>query len=199
MVRRSTTSSDGAPTISLLGHALLGLLARGPATGYALAQRMRHPMAFFWAAGHSQIYPELARLERAGLLDHRTVAGRGPRPTKEYRLTDSGRRAHARWTIEPVDQPIRDIETLHVWSLWLVADPEQVRTWLHERRERRVEQLETYESERTLILARGDTAPGRPGWSSLAAVENGIHSARAGIAWCDWMLDEHLGAGDEGG
>ena len=105
-----------APTPSVLGQALLGLLARRPATGYSLAQQMRHPVAFFWEARHSQIYPELARLEDAGLLAHRTIAGRGPHPTKEYRLTPTGRRAHEVWVLGDVDQAVRDVETVHVWS-----------------------------------------------------------------------------------
>lgn len=186
------TRAASTPAPSVLGQALLGLLARHPATGYALARRMQHPVAFFWEARHSQIYPELARLEEAGLLAHRTVPGRGPHPTREYRLTPAGRRTHERWVLGEVDQPVRDVETVHVWSLWLVHDRDLVATWVRERREHRRHQLATYESEREQILAEGGTAAGEPNWSNLAAVELGIRSARAGLEWCDWMLAEHL-------
>ena len=45
-----------------LGHALLGLLAEGPRTGYALLKHFEQSLAYAWPASHSQIYPELARL-----------------------------------------------------------------------------------------------------------------------------------------
>ncbi|MGI9157061.1 MAG: PadR family transcriptional regulator, partial [Marmoricola sp.] len=102
-----------SPRVSSLGHALLGLLARQDATGYDLAQQMRHPVGYFWEAGHSQIYPELARLERAGLVGHAVVEGRGPRPTKRYSLTDAGRQVQVAWleaTMRP--EPSRDLQTL---------------------------------------------------------------------------------------
>lgn len=181
-----------APTPSVLGQALLGLLARRPATGYSLAQQMRHPVAFFWEARHSQIYPELARLEDAGLLAHRTIAGRGPHPTKEYRLTPTGRRAHEVWVLGDVDQAVRDVETVHVWSLWMVTDRDQAADWVRRRRVARQERLETFERERSQIIADGKTSVGEPNWSNLAAVELGITSARASIEWCDWMLTQHL-------
>lgn len=188
MAARTTSTSD----TSVLGQALLGLLARRPATGYVLAQQMRHPIAFFWQARHSQIYPELGRLEAAGLLTHREIPGRGPHPTKEYRLTAAGRRAHEHWVLGDVDQPVRDVETVHVWSLWMVTDAEQVRAWVSTRRAHRQQQLQTYESERAQIIADGNTGVGEPNWSNLAAVELGIAGARGSVAWCDWMLTEHL-------
>lgn len=194
MTSGATSSSAAGAEISVLGQALLGLLARTPSTGYGLAGQLRHPVAFFWEARHSQIYPELARLDEAGLVTHRDVPGRGPRQTKEYRLTPAGRRAHKAWALGTVDQPVRDVETLHVWSLWMVADPVRVATWVRHRREFRARQLADFESERDLIVAGGHTLPGQPNWSNLAAVEIGIHGARAGIAWCDWMLTEHLRA-----
>ena len=62
---------------STLGHAILGLLARRPSTGYDLARRMDRPVGWFWTARHSQIYAELARLEHEGLVDHEEVDGAG--------------------------------------------------------------------------------------------------------------------------
>lgn len=45
--------------MTTLGHVLLGLLARAPASGYDLAQKLKGPVDFFWQARHSQIYPSL--------------------------------------------------------------------------------------------------------------------------------------------
>ncbi len=59
--------------VSTLGYAVLGLLAREPASGYDLTRRMQAWIGFFWRAPHSRIYPELARLEAGGLVRHERV------------------------------------------------------------------------------------------------------------------------------
>ena len=64
-------SDHAAPApaaVSSLGYALLAAIAREPLTGYGLAQLLRDPISFFWETRHSQIYPELSRLDGAGLV-----------------------------------------------------------------------------------------------------------------------------------
>jgi hypothetical protein len=58
--------------------AILGSLSSAPASGYDLARQFGLGLGWFWSASHSQIYPELKRLEEAReacLFDH----GRGNR------------------------------------------------------------------------------------------------------------------------
>ena len=110
---------------STLGHAILGLLARRPSTGYELARRLDRPVGWFWTARHSQIYPELARLTADGLVRYAESDGRGPRRNKRYRITAAGTRALRAWVLAPHEpQPVRDLETLRLWSLWTVAPAE---------------------------------------------------------------------------
>jgi alpha-beta hydrolase superfamily lysophospholipase len=45
-----------------LRHALIGVLADEPRTGYGLLKHFEQSLAYAWPASHSQIYPELARL-----------------------------------------------------------------------------------------------------------------------------------------
>ena len=40
----------------------------GPHSGYEVKQLVDHSARFFWAASYGQIYPELRRLEAAGLV-----------------------------------------------------------------------------------------------------------------------------------
>lgn len=182
-----------AASISTLGQALLGLLARQPGTGYDLAARLRRPIAYFWTAQHSQIYPELARLDRAGLIRHEASVGRGPRPVKHYDITEAGLACHRAWVTGPVSvQPARSEETLQVWSLWLSDDPDQARAWVTMRRAAHDARLATLLGERDALLAEGPVEPGQPRWSNLAAVELGIRVARSTVEWCDWLLTDHL-------
>ncbi len=84
-----------------LPHVILGLLHAEPATGYALARRLRDEIDPAWAAGYSQIYPALAGLRRRGWVVQRVLGpGRGPRRLL-YRATAAGRRELARWLAEP--------------------------------------------------------------------------------------------------
>ena len=53
---------------AMLEQQLLGLLARQPLAGYDLAQYMKKRVAPMWSALPSQIYPELVRLEKQGLV-----------------------------------------------------------------------------------------------------------------------------------
>ena len=70
-----------------LRHAVLGLLAHGPASGYDLLGTFQGSLANVWPATQSQLYGELNRLADAGLI---TVAAEGPRGRKEYALTEAG-------------------------------------------------------------------------------------------------------------
>lgn len=80
-----------------LRHAVLGLLARRPSTGYELTQTFDRSLRTSWHANHSQIYPELAKLEAASLAE---VVGHGPRRSKTYAITPAGRAELRRWLVE---------------------------------------------------------------------------------------------------
>jgi DNA-binding PadR family transcriptional regulator len=181
---------ESASTVSSLGHALLGLLARRPSTGYDLARRMDRPVGYFWSAHHGQIYPELARLEGAGLVEHELVDGAGPRPTKRYAVTPAGLAALRAWVASDFDPgPVRDLEQLRVWSLWTVA-PEEARSLVRALRERRVGQLADWEHQRAEVAAEpGSADPSDPLFASLMSLEGGVRVAAALVDWCDLMLD----------
>lgn len=80
-----------------LRHAMLGLLAVEPATGYELTAKFDKSLGNAWHASHSQIYPELARLEDQGMVE---VIAEGPRRSKTWALTDVGREELRHWLVE---------------------------------------------------------------------------------------------------
>src|SRR4029079_18379133 len=90
---RHVNSCSTLPSMSLR-HALLGLLAVAPATGYELAQKFDVSMGTAWHASHRQIYPELARLHEAGMVE---VVGEGARNSRTYAVTDAGREEIRAW------------------------------------------------------------------------------------------------------
>lgn len=178
-------------TPSNLGCAILGLLARSPLTGYDLARRMERPVGYFWTAGHSQIYPELARLEAAHLVEHEVVDGAGPLPTKRYAVTHAGLEALRHWVageLEP--QPVRDLETLRLWSIWAV-DADRARSLVAQSRARHAAALGAYESELAGLEGQPDARDrSHPLFASRLTLEGGVRTRRAALEWCDWMAEE---------
>ena len=105
-----------------VGHALLGILARGPAHGYDLKREhdARFPEAKPLAFG--QVYATLARLDRDGHVEvAETAQGGGPERTV-YTLTPEGRRTLSDWLEQvepagpyPADELVRKTVTaLHL-------------------------------------------------------------------------------------
>lgn len=174
---------------STLGYALLGLLARKPRTGYELAQALRIPVGYFWTASHSQIYPELGRLEADSLVHGRVVPGPGPRDTKLYTISAAGRRALASWVVTPAElEQSRSEELLKTYSLWL-ADPAGAREMISGLRDRHRELLSRYEQIEAEIERDGPLDPATPRFFDYATLRRGLSFERHAIAWCDWLLD----------
>ena len=85
-----------------LPHVLLGLLARGPASGWDLGARLARDAALGWSVDLAQIYPALRRLLRGGFVSlRRRRSSKGP-PRREYRITAAGRREFRKWLAEPL-------------------------------------------------------------------------------------------------
>lgn len=173
--------------VSILGYALLGLLARGAMTGYDLAQRMRVPVRYFWQAGHSQIYPELARLESRGMVSFEHVPQRSRPDKKVYSLTESGRDALTSWLSSPLqDSPTRDELVLRVYSMWLMAPTEALRL-MRDQEQRHRDRLQEYEA----YEPRLRNAPfGTPEFAVYATLRRGLGYEREYADWCAWLVRE---------
>lgn len=108
-----------------LKHAVLGLLHLKPRSGYDLAKAMEKTTAFFWKAGHSQIYPELKRLSATGMVEVEHIIQEGKPSKQVYHVTDRGKEALTRWLIEPTGETfIRDEFMLQVFFSSLLSKQE---------------------------------------------------------------------------
>ena len=95
-------------SLSPTARVILGLLSFEPRTGYDIKRVTDRSTRFFWGASYGQIYPELRRLEAAGLVES-SEEPRGQVPRRVYRLTTAGRRAFEAWLTQPGDQyEVRD-------------------------------------------------------------------------------------------
>src|SRR3954453_19051754 len=96
------------------------MLAVRPGTGYELAQRFDTSMSNAWHGSHSQIYPELARLHEAGMVE---VIGEGARRSRTYAATDAGREDLRTWLVESIPNRAQRNETTVRWFLLELLDP----------------------------------------------------------------------------
>ena len=89
-------------------YVILGMLRLGRRTGYEIKSLVDVSTRFFWAASYGQIYPELARLEQAGLIRGEPDASDG-RGRKAYELTKKGEAALHDWLVssEPLHLELR--------------------------------------------------------------------------------------------
>ena len=177
---------------STLGYALLGVLARGPSSGYEVAQMMRTPVGFYWHARYSQIYPELASLEAQGLVTFEVVAQTDRPDKKVYSLTPAGSAALREWVTSPLDSPaVRDELTLRAYCVWQ-ADPQKARALFEDHAQKHEAQLAEYERVRSLMEAStGGALPATrsPEFATYAALLRGIGYERESAAWCRWMAE----------
>lgn len=188
--------------MTTLGYAILGLLCREALSGYDLTRRMRERVGFFWSARHSQIYPELARLEERGMVIHRVVEQEGRPDKKVYEITEAGREALREWVTAPFEpKATRDEMVLKAYSIWL-AGPEEAVSLFREQERKHEEQLRKYEEIEAWM--RGEWGedirrPDSPRFASYAALRRGIVYERGSAEWCRWVADSVAGVAVPGG
>ena len=151
-----------------LRHAVLGMLSVNSCTGYELTQWFDSSLQHAWHASHSQIYPELAKLEAEGLVE---VIGEGPRRSKTWAVTQAGREELRRWLMETEPNRAQRNETALRWFLVFRLEPEQRRAVL----ERELAFVETAAEQRRVLSeqldAEGKTGGFRPVLELAARVD----------------------------
>ena len=95
---------------------ILGMLKLGVPTGYDIKRIIDGSTRFFWTASYGQIYPELKRLRKAGLVSARQEP-RGKVKRTVYELTPKGEDALLEWLTdrESVLFEIRDESLLRLF------------------------------------------------------------------------------------
>ena len=155
---------------------------------------MKKPIGFFWHASHSQIYPELARLEAQGMVTYQVVEQTDRPDKKIYSITDAGRVALQQWATEPVEvPPDRSEIVLKAYSVWL-AEPEKAIQLFRAQEHYHTAQLAEYEQ----ILAeieqkRGSETEWRvdtPLFGDYATLRRGVAYEREYAQWCHWMVEQ---------
>jgi PadR family transcriptional regulator AphA len=158
------------------GYVVLGMLALGARTGYDIKGIVDRSTRFFWAASYGQIYPELRRLQDAGLVTGRS-SPTGGRKRTEYALTDAGRAELLRWLARPPSMPeLRDESLLKLFF----ADALPLEHALEQLRQRRIGHEGFLD-----VLREIDARPGEDPRFVDLVLSYGIAYAEFNIAWCE--------------
>jgi DNA-binding PadR family transcriptional regulator len=178
--------------MNTLSYALLGLIARQPLSGYDLLQQMRQRVGPLWPVRHSQIYPELSRMEEQGLLIHEVIEQEERPDKKVYSITEAGRETLRQWIAEPSpSDALRDEFLLKVYSLWL-AEPEQMVARLRRQQEQHIQQRDWYEGTLARIRQHYGSEleqPQSPLFSSAITLRYGIGYEQHYLAWLQQVIE----------
>jgi PadR family transcriptional regulator, regulatory protein AphA len=164
-----------------LRHALLGLLAGSPMSGYELNRKFERSLLNVWPAGHSQIYPELARLSEAGLIRQ---SGSGARGKKTYEITPAGLDAVRAWLRTEPDHASRNPAFLRVFFLWLMEPEEAIAFLENEALVHEAKLIDFQES------ATGREREGDEAWAFGLALEWGIRYEQGILEWNRWAREQ---------
>jgi len=171
---------------------LLGLLARGPASGYDLLRAFDTSLALVWPATQSQLYRELGRLADDGLVE---VGPPGRRGRREYTLTAAGHQELTRWLMESELVPAqRSPALLRVFLLWnLPADA--ARAYL----ERLAARSRAFHERLSALAVAADSQAAGDDFDRYARVvlEHGIRTSAAQAQWAAWAVGELAPAEEE--
>ena len=167
--------------LSATGRVVLGMLAVGPKSGYDIKAIVDHSTRFFWAASYGQIYPELKRLETAGLI---AADGReGGRRRTGYRLTAAGAEALRDWLGEP--EQIHELRDEGLLKLFFAGVGERDRA-LEILRAKRDAHAEVARSFRTDIEP---LAAGAERFGPLEVLHYGIAYNEFAADWCERAIE----------
>jgi PadR family transcriptional regulator AphA len=214
------TCSGGHSTLAVgvqcadlsLRHALLGVLKDKPLTGYDLVRHFQGTVGFVWSAPQSQIYPELRRMEAAGLIQAK-VAPRGQKAQKRiYSVTDEGMRELRRWATDFIPLPAQRDPIILKAAFFDLAPLDAVREqlrahvaqyqWRMEQWQARVEAIGERRAELVEVWLKRQPPEQHAGIIKLKihALEGLIARAKSEIAWArqGLALCDEIEAGQHG-
>ncbi|MFI2435823.1 PadR family transcriptional regulator [Streptomyces sp. NPDC018693] len=176
-----------------LKYAVLAALLEGEASGYELSKVFDVSLANFWPATPQQLYRELERLAREGLIEARMVE-QERRPNKRmFSLTEAGREDLRAFAAAPPRRPtaIRD-ELMIKIQAGDGVDPDTTRALIEERMTWARGKLARYQRVRERLLE------GRTEDEYLREAERigpyltlmaGIAFEEENLRWCARVLD----------
>jgi PadR family transcriptional regulator, regulatory protein AphA len=185
-VKLDMSIQEGMVSSMSLTHALLGLLAVQPRSGYELTKEFEGDIGrYAWQVGHTSVYPELNRLAGEGLVE---VTHEGARGSRTYAVTPAGREELRTWLLTPprATGKVRNEQVLRMFLL-SALDPADAVQVLHRIAEVTAAQAAEL---RRIRAENGPPARPGPGGFGLLAAEYGLRQYDAVQGWALWAIEQ---------
>lgn len=129
-------------------YVLLGVLSRGPQTGYSIKKAIEYEYSHFWQESFGQIYPTLKLLVKEGLAESiESQEQKNGRGQIAYQITEAGKIELKKWLGEaPTVEKLR-YEILLKVSFGASCEPDTILGHLDEfikRNERLIEEVDGF-------------------------------------------------------
>lgn len=160
-----------------------------PHSGYDLKKAFNQSLKNFWNAELSQIYPQLQKLEKDGLLTSKQVASTNGPPRRVYRRSDKGRRELLSWLLDGPNVGEERISYLaQVFFLSQLNDPAEAIAFMQELRDHMAAWLESLQEVERRWAAEDprypDNLPDGPFYQQLT-LALGLKKVKCNVEWCD--------------
>lgn len=170
-----------------LPHALLGLLAIEPRSGYELTKEFESYLGrYAWQAGHTSIYPELSKLAERDLV---RITHEGARGSRTYDVTAEGREELRRWLLQPTSAPAKMRNELVLRMFLLNAldrdDALDVLRGIRDEAAQGIAELDPLRRPPHTALP----AKSKKGFG-MFAVEFGVRQYEAIHGWAEWAIEQ---------
>jgi DNA-binding PadR family transcriptional regulator len=169
--------------LSATGKVVLGMLAGKSRSGYEIKQLVDSSARFFWAASYGQIYPELKRLEKAGLIAG-ADSSQGARRRTVYELTATGRKAARAWIASP--PAVFEMRDEGLLELFFAGSIDPARTAEIARERAATSRAKAAELR---SIAEAIDAAGRPDGPEAKPDAGSLTVLRYGIEMSEWAAD----------
>lgn len=166
---------------------ILGILARGPASGYDMVKATRTSTAYFWNENFGQIYPSLSKMTEEGLIQ-RCAAVDTSRNKTNYEITNRGRECLQHWLAEPYQPAVERNELLLKLFFANIAGPENALKLLQQAKADALAYQSVLSAIRENLRQRYPEKRDRLYYE--ATVDIGLRVAEVQALWCDDTMRE---------
>ncbi len=182
-----------------LRFAILGLLTQSELSGYEITRRFGSSVGYFWHARSQQIYPELAKLEEAGLITGWQVEQKGRPDKRVFKLTMVGRERLREWAVTPSPQTlVKDEFLVKVWCYGQL-EPGAALAALREQRELHAARLSAFRAIHAALPEPDFATAGPELVGAYLTLDCGIAMQEAFEAWfrrAEALLNQRTRDGD---
>ena len=177
---------------NILQYILLGLLAQNDMAGYDIKKLFDTEISDFWHANHSQIYPELRRLEAEGYIEATTEIVGEKLEKHRYHITEKGYPLLNQWMSDSLGKipPSKDEFPIKAYFISDATDPVMT-ALINEEIERHATLLAYLEGRMDTVCPKGIIEH----YGHALILRRAIHREKAFLSWLEeekQLLKEQL-------